>query len=171
MKGSKWWLLACVPLALAACGANDTDAEEDDPTDGAAAATVPPPAGTDTGAAASGMAPMMVPLRPVGNSGVNGQVTVTDGGTQTQLALTLTGLQPNGAHAGHVHQGTCDSLGSAVAPLPVVTADASGTGSATETVAIPTATLMDGRHVVAYHEAGGSPGAPVVCGAVPGHAM
>ncbi|HEX2191454.1 MAG TPA: hypothetical protein VHG51_21260 [Longimicrobiaceae bacterium] len=174
MNGTKLWLLACLPLALAACGMNDTDAEEDDPTDGAAAdtmaaATFPPPAPMDTAAGAA--APMTVQMSPVGSSGVSGQANLMENASQTQVAVQLTGMQPNSRHAGHVHQGTCDAPGSVVAPLPEITANSTGDGTATEQVAVPLATVMNGQHIIVYHEAGGNPGAPVVCGAIPGHSM
>jgi hypothetical protein len=28
---------------------------------------------------------------------------------------------------------------------------------------------MNGQHIVVYHEAGGTPGAPVACAAIPAH--
>lgn len=177
MKLSKWWLLASVPLALAACGMNDTEAEEDDPTDGAAADTAAatvsaaPPVAMDTAASAA-MAPMMVPLAAVGGSGVSGEATLTESAGQTQVAVRLAGFQPNSSHSGHVHQGTCDAPGAPVAPLQDIAADASGAGTATSTVAIPTSVAMNGQHIVAYHQASGeNMGPPVVCGAIPGHAM
>jgi hypothetical protein len=175
MKLSRYWLLLGLPLALGACGMNDTEAEEDDPTDGAAAdsaaaaAAVPAPVATDTAAA---MAPQMVPMAAVAGSGVSGEAILTEAAGQTQVAVRLAGFQPNSAHSGHVHQGTCDAPGAPVAPLQDITADASGAGTATSTVAIPTSVAMNGQHIVAYHQAAGeNMGPPVVCGAIPGHAM
>lgn len=175
VRTSPWLLLACLPLALAACGMNDTDAEEDDPTDGAAAdsaavaATTPAPPVSTTG---TPMAPQLVPLAAVGGSGVSGTATLTEDGGQTGVAVQLSGFQPNSAHSGHVHQGACDALGPPVAPLQDVAADASGAGTATSTVAVPASVAMNGQHVIAYHErAGEDIGAPVVCGAIPMHAM
>lgn len=175
MKLSRYWLLLGLPLALGACGMNDTEAEEDDPTDGAAAdsaaaAAVPAPAVTGTAPAA--MAPQMVPMAAVAGSGVSGEATLTEAAGQTQVAVRLAGFQPSSAHSGHVHQGTCDAPGAPVAPLQDITADASGAGTATSTVAIPTSVAMNGQHIVAYHQAAGeNMGPPVVCGAIPGHAM
>jgi hypothetical protein len=176
MKLSSHWLLLGLPLVLAACGMNDTEAEEDDPTDGAAAdsaaASVAPPAPVATDTAHSAMAPQMVPMTAVGGSGVSGEATLTEAGGQTQVAVRLAGFQPSSAHSGHVHQGTCDAPGPPVAPLQDVTADASGAGTATSTVAIPGSVAMNGQHIIAYHQgAGENMGPPVVCGAIPGHAM
>ena len=177
MKLSKTWLLLGLPLVLAACGMNDTEAEEDDPTDGAAAdsaavaAAVPPaPTAMDTSHAA--MAPQMVPMTAVGGSGVTGEATLTEAAGQTQIAVRLAGFQPSSSHSGHVHQGTCDAPGAPVAPLQDIAADASGAGTATSTVAIPASVAMNGQHVIAYHQAAGeNMGPAVVCGAIPGHAM
>ena len=174
-RTNPWMLLACLPLALSACGMNDTEAEEDDPTDGAAAdsaAAVVPPAPVVTDTAPTAMAPQMVPLAAVGGSGVSGEAILTEAAGQTQVAVRGAGFQPNSALSGHVHQGTCEAPGAPVAPLQDVTADASGAGTATSTVAIPASVAMNGQHIVAYHQAAGdNMGPPVVCGAIPGHAM
>ena len=178
---SKLWLLACVPLALAACGENDPDVDNDEAVvletaDTGAMATVPP-AGMpmDTGMMAGMDTTAMhnqVMMNAVGNSGVSGTAMLADASGQTQVAVQLTGFQPNSAHAGHIHQGTCDSPGSVVAPLQEVNADATGAGSATSTVQVPLNTVMNGQHIIAYHERGGEDhGAPVVCGSIPAHQM
>ncbi|HEV2146676.1 MAG TPA: hypothetical protein VGR37_04600 [Longimicrobiaceae bacterium] len=177
MKGSRLWTLALAPLVLAACGANDTEGEEDDPLDREAEVAATDPAvvavPVDTMAAAgAGAMHDQVTLNPVGGSGVSGTATLAEQGAQTQVAVQLTGLQPNSAHAGHIHHGTCESPGNAVAPLQDITADAGGAGTMTATVAMPTSTVMNGQHIVAYHEsAGPNHGPTIVCGAIQGHAM
>lgn len=180
MKLSRWWPLLAVPLALAACGMNDTEAEEDDPTDGAAAdsvattgtVTAPPAAIVTTPPADSAMAGAStagtgVTLNPVGGSGVSGDMSATASGGGVTVMVSLRGAKGAGTHQGHVHTGTCDALGGVVAPLQPVTTDAGGSGSSTSTVSVPVATLMNGQHVVSYHEAGGNPGKSVACGAIP----
>lgn len=169
MNRSKLVALGCLPLVLAACGGGDDVAVEDTgpvvetvDTTGMAAA----PAPMDTGMAA-GM--NTVQMNPVGNSGVSGEAALSDANGQTQVAVTLTGTTGTGTHQGHIHQGTCDSPGQVVAPLQPITAGASA--SSTSTASLPMSTVMDGRHIVVYHEAGGSPGSPIVCGAIPQHAM
>lgn len=172
---SKLWLLACLPLALAACGENDPDVDTDEAVvletaDTGAMATMPPPAAMpmDTGMAMHNQ----VMMNPVGNSGVSGSATLADANGQVQVAVQLTGFQPNTAHAGHIHQGTCDSPGSVVAPLQEITAGADGAGSMTTTVQVPMNTVMNGQHIIAYHERGGEDhGPPVVCGSIPAHQM
>ena len=175
MKLSRsFWLLA-LPLAMAGCGGGDegnTDAETavgDPATMQAAstdsgAATTPAPAGDTAGG--HGAMPMTVQLASVQNSGVTGEATLTAQGEQTQATVRLAGLKGTGAHPGHIHQGTCDKLGSVVAPLPSITPGADGTGTATGTAAVPMNTAMNGQHVVNYHMPDGSPAA---CGAIQGH--
>ena len=178
MRASRLWYLACLPLVVAACGGGDEE-ETAATADTGAVTTAPAPAPMDTGGMAAGMDTGMaaaggmnsVTLSPVGNSGVSGTATVTEQGAQTVVALNLMGAPGAGTHAAHIHTGTCDSPGAVVAPLQSVSVDASGTGTSTTTLDIPMATVMNGQHIVAAHEAGGSPGSPVVCGAIPAHSM
>lgn len=168
MKTTRFWVLAALPLALAACGGGDDAAEG--AADSTAAAmdtgmTAPVPMDTTmTGATAMAAA---VTMNAVGNSGVTGQAQFMAHGTnQTMVTITLAG-QGSGTHAGHIHQGTCDAPGSVVVPLQDVTL-ANGTGTSTSTVDVPLGTVMNGQHIVAYHQSSGeSAGPPVVCGQIP----
>jgi hypothetical protein len=168
MKTTRRWMLAALPLALAACGGDVED--EAVVTDGAvvtgdtmmAPSTMPP---ADTGMPAAGS----VAMNAVGGSGVTGTMEVMQhGGEQTMVSVTLNG--PAGAsstHSGHIHEGTCDNPGAVVVPLQDVTLS-NGTGMAASTVDVPSSAAMNGQHIVAYHEGSGdNPGAPVVCGAIP----
>ena len=83
------------------------------------------------------------------------------------MQVQLSGLTP-GAHPGHIHAGTCEAPGEVVQPLPVITADANGAGTADTTLTLDATTVMDGQHIIAYH---GDGGAPVACGSLMGHAM
>jgi hypothetical protein len=106
-------------------------------------------------------------LMPLEGSGVIGTVEIDGTGAQPVVTVTLTGAT-EGTLQGHIHGGTCADRTGAIMPLEPVEADASGSGQSTTTVDIPLATLMDGRHIVVYHEAGGSPGASVACAEIPG---
>jgi hypothetical protein len=119
---------------------------------------------TMSGAQAMGGA---VTMNAVGSSGVTGQAQFMDHGAgQTMVTISLNG-QGSGSHSGHIHQGTCDAPGQVVAPLQDVTL-ANGTGTSTSTVAVPLGTVMNGQHIVAYHQSSGeSAGPPVVCGQIP----
>jgi hypothetical protein len=173
MKATRLWVLASLPFALAACS-GDGDAAEGGGTDTTTVApstetssTTTPPAGADTGMSGAQAMGGAVTMNAVGNSGVTGQAQFMDHGQgQTMVTVNLAG-QGSSAHSGHIHQGTCDALGSVVAPLQDVTL-ANGAGTSTSTVQVPLATVMNGQHVVAYHQGQGSnAGAPVVCAQIP----
>jgi hypothetical protein len=173
MKAFRLWGLAALPLALAACGGGD-DAEVAADSTAAGmdsmttATTAPMPADSGmTGAQAMGSA---VTMNAVGGSGVTGQAQFMDHGAgSTMVTVNLT-AQGNTTHSGHIHTGTCDAPGDVVAPLQDVTL-ANGTGSSSSTLQIPLATVMNGQHIVAYHQSSGdNPGAPVVCGQIPAQA-
>ena len=169
MKLAKPCALLALALVAGGCGESGGEgaAAGADTTAAAAADTAAAPAG---GMAEAGTTE--VPLAAVGGSGVSGGATLSEQGEQVQVTVRLAGLAPNTSHAGHVHEGTCEALGNPVAPLLDVAADASGSGTSTSLVPLPMGTVMDGRHVVAYHQgAGESAGPPVVCGATPPHRM
>lgn len=175
IKLKRTWLLAALPLALAACGGGD----EVEPVEGEgvviegepAVPTVDPlPLPADTASMAGGNM-QNIPLQALGGAPVSGSVQVSEAGAGTQLMLMVSGAGAAGTHAAHIHTGTCDSLGGVVAPLEPVTTDASGAGTSTSTVQVPMNTVMNGQHIVAVHEAGGDPGAPVACAAIPQHSM
>ena len=172
MNPTRLWMMAALPFALAACGGGDEAAEgaADTPAvvpSAETGSTTTPSAPADTGMSGAQTMGGAVTMNAVGNSGLNGQAQFMDHGQgQTMVTVTLTG-QGSGTHSGHIHQGTCDAPGSVVAPLQDVTL-ANATGSATSTVQMPLATVMDGQHIVAYHTgAGANPGPPAVCGQIP----
>jgi ABC-type glycerol-3-phosphate transport system substrate-binding protein len=171
MKIRRLCLLACVPLALGACGASDAAKET-----GEADSTSAPP--TDTTATVVPLPPdsaphdtMRVALAAVNASGITGDAVVSGSGSGAQVVLTLRGAKAAGTHQAHVHSGTCAQPGPPVAPLQPVTVDASGTGSSTSTIDVGMAALMDGGHIVSAHEAGGNPGAMIACGRIEAHPM
>lgn len=172
MKPTRLWVLAALPLALAACGGGDEEAAGGGadsvgtalPSADSGATTVAPTT-TDTSMAAQPMAGT-VALNAVGGSGVTGQASFMEhGAAQTMVTVNLAG-QGSGTHAGHIHTGTCDNIGPPVAPLQPVTL-ANGTGTATSTVEIALATVMNGQHLVSYHQSSGdNPGPPIACGQI-----
>lgn len=166
MKLSRIYVLAALPLAIAACAE-----EEPEPVmDEAVIAEPAVPAATDPAAMGAGTGmEQMVNMTALNNSGVTGQATVTPADGQTQVMVTLNAGAGGATHEGHIHQGTCDSPGGVVQPLQPITLDQSGSGSMTTTVQVEPNTVMDGQHIVLYHEAGGS--SPVVCGSIPMHQM
>lgn len=137
----------------------------------AAAPAAPPPAPMPAPAPAHPMPMQMgghtVELMPLNDSGVHGTAMIRGTGAgQTEVTVNLR-TAGSGTHEGHIHSGTCSDIGAPVHPLEPVTTDASGAGMSATELATQPMTLMDGNHLVAFHEAGGHPGAPVVCGQIP----
>lgn len=172
MRSTRLWVLAALPLTLAACGGGDDAAEgtTDDSavitTDSAATSTVPMPG--DSAASGAHSMGSAVTMNAVGTSGVTGQAQFMDQAGQTMVMVSLT-AQGNSTHSGHIHNGTCASPGPVVVPLNDVTL-ANGSGTSNTTIAVPMTTVMNGQHIVAYHAGtGADPGAPVVCGEIPAH--
>jgi hypothetical protein len=156
-----------LPFALVACGpADDADVDAGDDLGAPAATPAPEPAAPD-------MAEMTTAFAPVGGSTIGGEVVIDDenDGQATEVTVRLTGSTAAAVHQGHIHTGTCDAPGEAVAPLEPITVGDDGNGESTVTVQIPTMTVANGSHIVVYHEANGAPGAPVVCAAIPAHTM
>lgn len=171
MKTGQLWALALLPFALAACGGEEADEgmENGAVVMDTAMTGAPAAAPMDTAMAAGAMGGgNTVQLAALNSSGVTGQMMLAPMGTETQVMVTLNGLAPNSAHAGHIHSGSCDNLGPVVVPLQEITADAGGTGTMTTTVAVDPATAMNGQHLVAYHQDPGEDhGPPVACAGIP----
>ena len=148
-----------LPFAVAAC--DTTPEDEIPPADELATPDAPVPA------------PEPEPLEqtatfePLNDSGISGQVIASAEGSQTRVQALIAGGQPNATMQGHIHRGTCDAPGEVVAPLEAVETNDEGSGESTSTVSVDPSTVFDGGHIVAYHEAGGAPGAPVTCAALP----
>lgn len=178
MRINQLVLLSIVPLALAGCDREaertaemaaeiEQEAADVDAGQSLAADTLEVTSEGQTGMQAS------VAMNELSGSGVSGDATVAAGEAsgQSRVVVNLRAARTaSGVHQGHIHQGTCDSLGGVVVPLPPITV-AGGVGTASSSVAVDPMSVMDGNHVVAYHEAGGNPGRPVVCGEIPGHTM
>lgn len=157
---------ATLVFAVTACGGGDADVEMGE--GGLAATDTAMGAGMDMEMDQSEMGMgQTVQLQPLNDSGITGEATVTDRGTQTEVLVRLTGAPANSEHPGHIHSGTCSSVGGVVQPLEPITTDAAGTGSATATVDMAPATIMDGQHIVVYH----SGGPPATCAEVPAQTM
>lgn len=174
MKIMRIMALVIAPFAIAACEqeAERTGEMADSMVvrDGGANAGQSLSADTVVAGAADGMQVSLV-LNAVGNSGVTGEATIAPGdGQQARVDVTLNASGQGGVHQGHIHQGTCSALGAPVVPLEPVTT-AGGTGSSTSNVTVDVMSVMDGQHVISYHEAGGQPGPSVACGEIPGHTM
>ena len=172
MNTTRLWVLTALSFALAACGGGDDEAASGADTTAASMDSITTTTSTmpaDTGMAGAQAMGSAVTMNAVGTSGVTGQAQFMDHSGGTMVTVNLT-AQGNTTHSGHIHTGTCDAPGQVVAPLQDVTL-ANGTGSSSSTLQIPLATVMNGQHIVAYHQGQGeNAGAPVVCGQIPAQA-
>jgi len=165
------WLALVVPVALVACerrtktNVSTTDTSMTTTKTETTTMAMPSPSTAPSGGE------MKVNYEPLNNSGVRGEATLMAKGDSTQITVRLTGAPAGGTHEGHIHRGTCQNIGEVVAALDPITIGSDGTGTMTKTVPIPVATVADGQHVIAYHEAGGKPGKWVTCAAIPKHSM
>jgi hypothetical protein len=171
-----WWMAACVPLAIAACGDSQQNKSGSESTaDGGTTVVadsamtpgrqeqLPAPVQQNQAMAAQ----RQFQLQPVGGSGVSGTVTVVPvdlKGDSVSVSVLVSGGQGGGALPAHVHTGACDNIGPVVAPLSSVRVNQNGGGQSSTGIAVPIAALEDGRHLVSVHDAGGK---PVACGVIP----
>lgn len=112
-----------------------------------------------------------IQMNPIGESQVTGEVRLEEQDGGMKVTVHLRNSAEGAVHKGHIHAGTCDSPGEVVAPLQDITIGTNGEGESESDVEVASMTLMDGQHIVAYHEANAEPGTPVVCAAIPGHEM
>ena len=124
--------------------------------------TVTTPAATVT-ATANGAQTLV--FTPVNNSGFTGNVTLTDMGDHTRVAVTLNSPANTNSSADHnvaIHTGTCAAPGAKIKGLSDV--EGNGTASNTE-VDMRLAELTDGQHIVVVNENPGD--RAIVCVAIP----
>lgn len=125
-------------------------------------ATVTTPSATVT-ATANGAQTLV--FTPVNNSGFAGNVTLTDMGDHTRVAVTLNSPANTNASADHnaaIHTGTCAAPGAKIKGLSDV--EGNGTASNTE-VDMRLAELTDGQHIIVVNENPGD--RAIVCVAIP----
>ena len=135
-------MLATVLLLAAACG--------DDDDDDAAATAAATTAATATATAPS--EPLRAAVSAVAGSGVSGRVTLAVGGDGTQIEVGLSGL-PAGAHANHIHHGSCDAPGEVHVPLAELDASDDGSAEGSTTVEDLPLDHFAAGHYYAVHEA------------------
>lgn len=111
---------------------------------------------------ASSSSTFNVSLATVGESGVQGLVTVSPGQDSVILKMELMGLEGGTTYPAFLYRGTCDSPGERVRALERPTAGAIGIGSATTLVAGET--LADGPLHIQAHLPDETPAA---CGDLP----
>lgn len=147
----KWlWLVApLLVVALASLAVACGDGEEGATGTPAAEET----AAQETSTAEAGG--LVANIEPFGaGSTASGTATLTASGGGTEVAVEMDGL-PEGAHANHIHIGSCDAQGDIDEGLTELQAGAGGSASAT--TSIPDRPLDDFAegHYVAVHAGGG----------------
>ena len=100
---------------------------------------------------------------------VSGMAQLSLSGTTLTVKLTLSGLEPNSAHAAHIHTGSCESQGAVVYPLMPVMADASGNATVMTTINNVSSIPGSGWYVNVHHSTALSTQTgfdPIACGNV-----
>ncbi|MEV0945622.1 CHRD domain-containing protein [Rhodococcus sp. NPDC049939] len=133
------------------------------------------PAGT----AATGPADLEMQTPPSDGHTPQGTATLTYNADQQTLGVEVSasGLQPDSAHAVHVHSGSCAAQGDVVYPLPDMQADGSGEATVSTTIdnvdsAPPASGWYVNVHMGSSDEVTDSDGnptmlfAPILCGDV-----
>jgi hypothetical protein len=146
-------------VGLAACGDRETGVQE------VSADSVPnlppePAAGLDS--PPEGLGTSLMENLQGGAAG--GEVTLFDRGGSTEMRVSLSAAPPDGEHPGHMHAGTCRSIGEVFQPLETIRTDSTGNGTMNAEVTMEPAALASRQLVVVYHAEGGG---PLVCAEVP----
>lgn len=151
-------MAASLVLATFALGCAGDDVEDGDELDTPAAMEAEPaPAPVDE------FVEQTLEFMSVGGAPVTGEVEVDDDGNEVEADVVIRGSTAGAVHQGHIHAGRCSAVGAVVQALEPVTIGEDGEGTAENRIALPPATVLNGDHVVQYHEANGNPGAAVLC--------
>ncbi len=154
--------LAAAAFVSAACAEQTDDTGDLDIPP--AAETTPTPS---TPAATDEFPDHTLAMDPIADSQVSGEVEIDEDDGRLSVDVQLTNSADGAVHKGHIHEGTCDAPGTVVSPLQDVTIGEDGEGTSENELDVPIQTLRAGPHIVAFHEANGNPGAPVVCAEIP----
>jgi hypothetical protein len=85
----------------------------------------------------------------VADSGVAGEVILAEVDGKTAVTVTLTGLS-EGAHANHLHLGSCAATGGVSHPLDELMADANGAATATTVLDVAIADVATGHYYTVH---------------------
>jgi hypothetical protein len=139
-------LVGVLAMTAVACG------DDDDDGDG----------GEDDGGDVAALAATIAEVDGSGGTGTAALTEAADG--STEVVVDMAGLI--GAHANHLHHGSCDAQGEVHVTLEVLQAGTDGSVTATSTFADPELAHFETGHYVAVHEADGAPGPVISCGDV-----
>ena len=153
-------VLTTVLLLGAAC--SDDDDDDASATATATETGIATETATATEPAAAASEPLRAAVLAIEDSGVSGRVTLAAGGDGTQVEVSLSGL-PVGAHANHLHHGSCAAQGEVHVPLTELDASDEGTAAGSTTFDDPALDHFAAGHYYAVHDADG---AVIGCGDV-----
>jgi hypothetical protein len=120
--------------------------------------------GYGSGGGGLGGGTVTVSMNAINGSGVSGTARIDDQGNASTVTVELQHV-PSGAHAGHVHLGSCAQQGVIVFGLNPITPDAAGNGSAI-TNGVSDVFIGPG-YSIEYHVALDPPGDPIACADIP----
>jgi len=122
--------MAAVLTTVLLLGAACSDDDDDDATATATATEtgIATETATATEPAAAASEPLRAAVLAIEDAGVSGRVTLVAGGDGTQVEVSLSGL-PAGAHANHLHHGSCAAQGEVHVPLTELDASDEGTAA------------------------------------------
>ena len=151
------WLLAGIGLLIAVLAIGAIACGDDDDTDDIIDDIVDD---TDD----LGVIRLSASLTEVDGSGASGEADLSINGEGILVQLDMEGLT-EGAHANHIHDGSCDNLGAVDIPLDDIVADSAGVGTQTTGNADQPLSHFETGHLVAVHA---DDGAIVACGDIVG---
>ena len=109
---------------------------------------------------------LSVTLTEMDGSGATGTAELTPNGEGILVTMSMAGLQSGGAHASHIHDGTCDDIGGIDISLTGILGDEAGEGSQIDNNTENPLSHYETGHSLAVHEADGSPGTIISCGEI-----
>lgn len=140
------WLLAGIGLLIAVLAIGAIACGDDDDADDV------------------GVLLLTASLTEMDSSGASGEADLSINGEGILVSLVMEGLT-EGAHANHIHDGSCDNLGAVDIPLDDIVADSAGVGTQTTGNADQPLSHFETGHLVAVHA---DDGAIVACGDIVG---
>ena len=157
-------LLLLVAVLTAALAAGAVACGDDEGDGGAGTTTTAPTSDDEPTDGAGGGFSAIIEGEEDEDEGITGTVTISAGGDGVEVVAELEGMPP-GAHANHLHHGSCDVQGEVHVTLEEMEIDADGSGEATSTFDDPPLEHFAEGHYYAVHEGtGADTGRAIGCG-------
>jgi hypothetical protein len=115
-----------------------------------------------TGEEAAASEAVTVEFKALNNSGESGKATLTAMDGKTKVVIDLTGAPEGVAQPAHIHQGTCENLGSPKYPLEAV-----NNGKSETTIDAKLSDLTAGDFAINVHKSEMDMSTYVACGDIP----